>query len=67
MASRRTLLQDEADTLDLNLYRLINKLEGLADRTPVAASKLRGVAIKLRSARPELRALMHAEDRKASE
>lgn len=66
-AEFRTLLQAEANRLDCDLYRVIHQIEGLADRIPVAGPKLRGVANKLFLARPDLRMLMHKNDRKETQ
>lgn len=63
MANRRSTLQEEANEADCDLYRVISRLEGLADRLPIAGPKLRAVANKLHAARPALRDLMHPADR----
>lgn len=65
-AGLRTVLQRDSDAADCELYRVISRIESLAERIPVAAPKLRGVAIKLRAARPDLRAFMHSDDLEAT-
>jgi len=63
---RRTELQRGSDSADCDLYRVICRIEALADRIKVAGPKLRGVANKLHAARGDLRSFMHSDDREAT-
>lgn len=64
---QRTLLQSEADRIDLEIFRAIQRLDELAQRIPVAASKLRGASRKLYFARVEVRSFMHPADREVTQ
>lgn len=63
---QRTELQRATDSADCDLYRVICRIEALADRIKVAGPKLRGVANKLHAARSDLRSFMHPTDREAT-
>lgn len=67
LAIRRTELQVDADRLDLDLYRLISRVDAVAEKykhkreaRKLLLDSLRG----LRGARVGLRSLMHEYDRK---
>jgi len=59
----RTVLQRECNSVDCDIYRLISKLETLADRIKVAGPSLRSAAMELAGARPFVRKYMHEYDR----
>lgn len=62
----RTVLQKEADAIDCDLYRLITRVERLAETIKVAGPQLRSVSSALWAARPGLRQFMHRDDREAT-
>jgi hypothetical protein len=61
----RSTNEEAADNFDCDLYRLVRRAEAFADE---ARGKTRnewdGIVTRLRSARPTVRAMMHAADRK---
>jgi len=63
--AERSAIQEAADDIDCNLFRLLSRVEMLAQqhqRNPDVRLKLRAAASDMRSARAEIRCLMHPED-----
>lgn len=63
---QRSELQRDADKIDLDLSRIEQKLHAMAERTPAAGPRIRGVMGKIYGVRTDVRAMMHADDRLAT-
>lgn len=63
MIVRRTQLQQQADAADLELYRVISRLERMHEAYPKARQSIRSALQKVRAARSPVRELMHEYDR----
>jgi hypothetical protein len=62
MRVRRTKMQDEANQIDLEIFRLIGRIETFAEMT-VFKDEIMDSAQRLQSARYAVRTLMHPKDR----
>lgn len=64
----RTSLQREADKLDLDVYRMINRLEQfIIGKRGGSVERVDAAALALRAARREIRVHMHPEDLERTE
>ncbi len=63
MVEHRTRLQREANQLDMDMFRMIGRLEDFATETPgVQVAPIDNAASALRSARHLVRSKMHPKD-----
>ncbi|MQB09571.1 hypothetical protein DXT96_06840 [Agrobacterium sp. ICMP 6402] len=62
MRFKRTEMQEEADEIDLEIYRLIGRIERFATTT-VFKDEVMDSATRLQQARYAIRSLMHPKDR----
>lgn len=62
----KTVIQNKADEFDLELYRVILKVESVYDEEPSVRRVLGSALNHLRAARPFIRSLMRDKDMKAT-
>ena len=62
----RTSQQKEANEIDMELFRLMNRIYGLSENS-MFKDELREASRKVESARYGVRLVMHPEDRKGTE
>jgi hypothetical protein len=59
-------LERDADIMDLDIYRLIGRVEACAGRYPAEHKKWREIANRLHAARTHVRSMMSAKQRSAT-
>lgn len=62
MRFKRTKMQEEADAIDIEIFRLIGRIERFATTT-VFKDEVMDSATRLQQARYAIRSLMHPKDR----